>query len=338
MRRMRTALAAEYVFAGLVGVVALALLGATLPFYLAWAVMIFGPLGLTLVVAPGEESGVSDGYVRLITPVAFAALMLGAYQFAHSLEPLIPLIGQDLDDFEQYIGEQYYAVISTLFAIITALILVKGIESFDRLNTVIGEEANQVRSTVEFLYYFEEQDHNPMKNIDETMRQTGKIRRYLCEYCDDALSDPSSASSDTAYRILRETTKVVGAIECEDDNDRMALAEVMRGLNLLFSIRARRVACSRTKIPVYMLVTLGLMSLAIILPFFIGSPALHPFNPAIIAILTVFCTFVLMLLRDINTPFEGFWRVDVRPFADLRRDLAQTTQPQRRATRRWIKA
>lgn len=323
---MRAVLAAEYLFAGAVGAAALALLDASASAYGAWAAVIGLPFLATLFFARGRGGGASDAYVRLMIPLVIAALTLSIYNLAHQFEPLAPFISRDLDEFEQYVGEQYYAVISTLFAIITALILVKGIEGFDRLNTVIGEEANQVRSIVEFLYYFEEQDHVQRRSIRATLRQTDAIRRYLGAYCEDALSDPSSSNSNAAYRILRETTQVVGAIECADDNDRMALSEVMRGLNMLFAIRARRVACSRTKVPVYMIVTLGFMSLAIILPFFIGSPIMHPYNPVIIGVLTIFCMFVLMLLRDINSPFEGFWRVDLRPFADLRGELAESVR------------
>lgn len=334
---IRAVLVAEYLFAGAVGLGALVLLNAPPVAYGAWAALIIGPFVATVLFSRGDGGGASDAYVRLIIPLVSAALVLGLYHVAHQTDALIPFIGRDLDEFEQYVGEQYYAVISTLFAIITALILVKGIESFDRLNTVIGEEANQVRSIVEFLYYFEEQEHTQAKSVDMVLAQTTAIRRHLGAYCEDALSDPASSRAHGAYHILRETTQVVGAIECKDDNDRMALSEVMRGLNLLFSIRARRVSCSRAKVPVYIIVTLGFMSLAIVAPFFIGSPVLHPINPAIIGVLTIFCTFVLMLLRDINSPFEGFWRVDLRPMADLREELravsAQPTLKQTQAAR-----
>lgn len=307
----------EYAIGFVFGAAALAIGDAPPWAFALWAAVLFSPL---LVFTKGRNY--ADAYMRLMLPLVFGALFVVVFFAAHENPIMRPILEGQFDDFDQYIGEQYYSVISTLFAIITALILVKGIESFDRLNAAIVEEANQVRSIVEFLYYFEEEEGGaPHATIAATRIRTARIRAQLETYCALALSDPSASKSDGANGILHRTTRLVGGLVCVDDNDKLALAEVMRGLNQLFSIRARRVACSRARVPFYMLVSLGFMSLAIILPFFIGRPEQNPYNPAIIFVLTTFCVFILMLLRDINTPFEGFWRVDMSPMTDLSRDL-----------------
>ncbi len=316
-RVFRAGLWAECATALALGVGALALLDAGPVGLLIGAAAIAGPVAL---LSPARNF--AEAYLRLALPAVAGLFLFSLYFWAHETPALHPYIAGRFDDFDQYVGEQYYAVMSTLFAIITALILVKGMESFDRLNAVIVEEANQVRSIFEFLYYFEELESGPTRDNVDALRRTAAIRTRLKAYCDAAAEDPAARRADGANAVLRDTTKIVGGLSCADDNDRMALAEVMRGLNQLFAIRARRVACSRARVPFYMILTLGVMSLAIISPFVIGAPETHPFNAWIIFVLTTFCAFILMLLRDINAPFDGFWRVDLGALDEMRRDIA----------------
>lgn len=323
---MRWALAGECGIVFVVGALGLYLLDQPGALYLVWAAIAFLP---SLI---GERAPAA-GYalLRIYLPLVFGALFVAGYHAAHATVLVKPLLMQPLNEYN---GEQYYAVISTLFAIITALILVKGIEGFDRLNAVIGEEADQIRSIVEFLYYFEEEDGEVIEDIEEVRRRTRRIRELLADYCAAALEDPGGLRRNGAYDLLRRIAREIGALECNDENDRLALAEVMRGVNQLFTIRARRIAFSQFRVPLYMVVALAFMSLAIILPFFIGAPETHPYADEFIFVLTAFCVFILIVLQDINTPFDGFWKVDVQPLEDLDHDLqAELSAKARRAPR-----
>ncbi len=250
-----------------------------------------------------------DGFVKSVIPIAIGGGFLIAYIELHKIPEARFLLETEFDEFY---GEQYYAVLSTLFAIITALILVKGIEFFDRLNTLISEEANQIRSIYEFLAYFEDGSSG---GSDPHVRATKLI---LCEYCSLSLEDPDpEPGDDKGVDLLRRGAIEIGKLDCKDENDRVALAEVMRGLNNLFAIRAKRLSSGSVKVPVYMLITLAFMSAAIIFPFFLESPAAFNHNYAIIFVLATFCSFILLLLMDINSPFEGFWAVDLDAFHRL---------------------
>lgn len=308
----RIGLIVEYGVVYGVGLAALALFGAPWWSLALWTLLAFGLLGL-LWRRPSACT-----VVRAASPLVFAAAFVAAYGFIHATPSLQRHILQEVSEYD---GEQYYAVISTLFALLTALILVKGIEAFERLNTVIGEEANKIRSIVEFMYYFEEEDGEPVPGIQAVKARTRRIRKLMLLYCDAFLADPLSLDYERANTLLRRATQEVGALDCNDENDRLALGEVMRALNDLFTVRARRVAASRLQIPLYMMIALIFMSLAIIFPFFIGDPAEHPYAEAYIFVLTAFCTFVMLLLRDIDAPFEGFWRVDMHAFYSVRDDL-----------------
>ncbi|MEO1608875.1 MAG: DUF4239 domain-containing protein [Pseudomonadota bacterium] len=321
MNIRRIGLFIEYIIVFLIGVAILLWSGDWLEtsfyvsfyIYVIWFLTAFAPL----LIFAGSRT-IVYGFVRITAPVLFGTLLVLIYELAHSNSWTQSYIIHEVNTYD---GEQYYAVISTLFAILTALILVKGIEAFDRLNGVIGEEANKVRSIVEFMYYFEEQDNEEVADIATVMRRTNDIRKLMLRYCQDSIEDPGASKEIKTNGILRKATRVVGALECHDKNDELALTQVMAGINQLFTIRAHRAACSRVKIPIYMFIALSFMSIAIIFPFFFGKPEEHLFAQEFIFILTAFCTFVLFLLRDINSPFEGFWSVDMRAFHDLRDEL-----------------
>lgn len=307
----RHSLLIEFLATFFVGAAALLWLSPSPVALVAWTAICFAPFFLA-------SRATAVGFVRVAIPIVLGAIFVVAYDLIHATPALAQFISEDVTEYD---GEQYYAVISTLFALLTALILVKEIESFDRLNTAIGEEANKVRSIVEFMYYFEEEDGEEIPNIAAIRAQTRRIRQLMRAYCLAFLVDPSARDHKRSNEILRRSTQEVGALECNDENDKLALAEVMRALNELFAIRARRVAAVRARIPLYMMVALIFMSLAIVFPFFIGTPENHPYAKAFIFVLTAFCTFVLVLLRDINAPFDGFWQVDLDAFRTLRVDL-----------------
>lgn len=285
--------------------------------YGAMAAAVLSPLLLT------RRQGPLDGFIKSVIPIAIGAGFIVAYMEIHKIPAAEPMLSARFDEFY---GEQYYAVLSTLFAIITALILVKGIEFFDRLNSLISEEANQIRSIVEFLAYFEDErscgDNPNVRSIKEILR----------EYCAMSLANPYEPDGvDPGVALLRRGSDEIGRLVCREENDRVALAEIMRGLNTLFATRAKRLSCGKAKVPVYMLITLAFMSVSIIAPFFLEDPATFTHNYAIIFVLATFCSFILLLLMDINSPFDGFWAVDLDAFRRLQdsieADLAGAPPP-----------
>lgn len=306
-RRINWILIAEYI----------ALLGVAyaLTRYFGLPVWTFGAIA-AVVVSPilfTRRQGPLDGFIKSVIPIAIGAGFIAAYIEIHKISELELLLATEFDEFY---GEQYYAVLSTLFAIITALILVKGIEFFDRLNSLISEEANQIRSIYEFLAYFEDAESaqaNP---------NVVAIKQLLRDYCAMSLANPYEPTGrDPGVELLRRGSDEIGKLDCREENDKVALAEIMRGLNTLFATRAKRLSCGKAKVPVYMLITLAFMSVAIIFPFFLEDPTVFNHNYAIIFVLATFCSFILLLLMDINSPFDGFWAVDLDAFQRLQENI-----------------
>ena len=214
---------------------------------------------------------------------------------------------------DEFYGEQFYAVIATLYAIITALLLVKGIESFNSLSSAINREGMQLRSINAYFFYFD--DSGPAAPHIQA------IRVNLATYAQNLVIQRSAEKVQKNKNVIDDCVREFAKVRPDDENDRVAIGEVMRGLDELRRLRAERINCSSQKIPVYLIQMLALMTVAIIIPFYFKNPDGADFNYYIIFTLATFGSFVYFLLNDINKPYDGLWKIDLSPYEEARDEL-----------------
>ena len=223
-------------------------------------------------------------------------------------------------DINEFYGEQFFAVLATLYAIITALILVKGIESFDSLGNAINCEAMKIRSLNAYFHYFE---GSSKASQDKTVTE---IRQRLFAYVENVLEQKTAFRSSKNDQLIDQCVQQCANLDVIDENDRIALTEVIRGLDDLRKLRADRVNVAQTKIPGYLIGMLAFMTLSIMLPFYLHHQTGITFNYYIIFVLGTFGSFIFFLLTDINRPYEGLWQIDLNPFLEARSEVARSMQ------------
>ena len=176
---------------------------------------------------------------RLFAPAIVGALAAAAYYFLNFYG-----LNKDLLAVDEFYGEQFYAVIATLYAIITALLLVKGIETFNALSSAVNDEAMKLRSLNAYMTYF----YSSGKPVG--LEHVEAIRAELLGYVGRgrASADAAPENEQVIDRCIRHSAH----IQVGDENDRIALAEVMRGLDEFRHLRARRISCAKEKIPPYL--------------------------------------------------------------------------------------
>ena len=216
---------------------------------------------------------------------------------------------------DEFYGEQFYSVIATLYAIITALLLVKGIDSFNALGASINDESMKIRSINAYFNYFK-----PEEQADggESIRQM-----QLCfqTYTRNVLEQASANHSHKNDQVIDACLRHCANISVADENDRFALQEIMRGLDELRTLRSHRINCASQKIPEYLINMLALMTAAIMLPFyFLYEPGVG-FNYYIIFMLGTFGSFIFFLLTDINKPYDGLWKIDFTPYEAAQQEV-----------------
>lgn len=248
---------------------------------------------------------------RLIAPAVVGVLAATLYFVANRADLNVGLVSVD-----EFYGEQFYAVIATLYAIITALLLVKGIDTFNALGAAVSEEAMKIRSINAYLGYFYSSGQ------DVGLAQIAEIRRLLLGYTRHVQARHSADAAPENEAVIDECVRHCSRLTVADANDQIALGEAMRGLDALRGLRARRVHCAKEKIPGYLISMLALMTAAIMLPFYLLHDDGYGFNYYILFTLGTFGSFIYFLLNDINKPYSGMWRIDFTPYDEAEKELA----------------
>ncbi len=260
---------------------------------------------------------------RCILPLIIGGICVEIYTVIHEHELAPDLIKYFV--FSEHHTENFYAAAATLYAIITALALVKGIEDFDLMKRIITDEAYKVRAVSEMTHYFD-QSEKP-----ETLAAIRSLKLKLMTYARNvyALRDQDIKNSNLA--LLRDCQRDIARLVPEDDNDRYALRSIMEAHGELGTLRSKRIGAIGEKMPPYLMWALWLMALGLILPFMsepLMKEAVAPLmgmvpNDArfgqytIIFLLAAVNSFLLLMLADISDPFDGFWMVNLGPFQEL---------------------
>lgn len=250
---------------------------------------------------------------RLFAPAVVGALAAAVYFFINEAA-----LNKDLVVVDEFYGEQFYAVIATLYAIITALLLVKGIDSFNALSAAVNDEAMKIRSLNAFMTYF----YSSGKEVG--LEHVEAIRLELLGYVSRVRGRGSASAAPENEKVIDLCIRHSAHIHLGDENDNIALAEVMRGLDELRRLRARRISCAEEKIPPYLIRMLALMTLAIMAPFFLLYEPGIGFNYYILFTFGTFGSFIYFLLTDINRPYDGLWTVDFSAYDVAESELKET--------------
>jgi hypothetical protein len=281
----------------------------TLAIYPWWADSLRVAMGLIFaaVLAAGIWSDRAGMLCRTILPVLIGAVCVEFYIVLQEWETMRPLASYFT--FGEKYTENFYAGISTLYAIITALALVKGIW--------------------DMTHYFDDTHHIA------TRTAIRDIREKLARYAANVAAHRDVAIGDENIRLLRDCQADIGRLKSEDENDSLSLQTILMAHNELGILRAKRISAMTESIPNYLIAALWLVALALILPFmseplWIEAPAPQAgqiANPVrfgqyfIIFVLGALNSFLLLILKDISDHFDGYWRVDLTPFEELRKML-----------------
>jgi hypothetical protein len=283
---------------------------------------------VVLVLAAGIFTDRAGIVCRTILPLLIGAVCVELYIVIQEWESARPLAGYVT--FSEKYTENFYAGISTLYAIITALALVKGIEDFDAIRRNVSAEAYKVRAIFDMTYYFDNPNNIATRNAVNDIRD--KLALYAANVA--ARRDIVLASENAA--LLRGCQVDISRLKSEDENDSLSLQNVLSAHNELGTLRAKRISAMSERIPSYLITALWLAALALILPFMAEPLTIDASapqsgqipNPArfgqyfIIFVLGSLNSFLLLILTDISEHFDGYWQVDLTAFEELRDALS----------------
>jgi hypothetical protein len=260
---------------------------------------------------------------RCLLPLLIGGICVEIYILIHELG-LAPDLTRYFIFADKY-NENFYSATATLYAIITALALVKGIEDFDAMKRLITDEAYKVRCVCEMSHYFD------LAVKPQTHLAVESLKRKLLTYARNVAAMRDQELKNTNLGLLRECQRDIAQLAPEDDNDRYALRIIMEAHGELGTLRSKRIAAVGEKIPPYLIWALWLMAMGLILPFMTEPLVKDAIAPAtglvpndarfgqfsIVFMLASLNSFLLLMLSDISDPFDGFWQVNLGPFEEL---------------------
>lgn len=302
--------------------------------YLLVQTSLASPLLLVIVVAP-LILAVSSSFgklsytinVRIIFPISVGIFFVCLYHYFPTIMSSTNawVSAQGVQDASLYgvqsgqndggVPESFFQVndlfkdaVTVLYAICVAFLLLKGLNDFDELKGVLYSEANLVRTISDFATYFVDSESHKV-NSDSV----DSLRRNLHDYLDNILSvDRNSigVSEDNEF-VLESCIANVSKLEAQDQNDHVALQEMMRGVAELASHRSHRMVCLEKQMSPFILGIVFLMSVTICLSFFGQATGEFSIDYFYIFLLPAFYTSVFMTLLDLSSPFDGYWQIKV---------------------------
>mgnify|MGYP003643655331 CR=1 FL=1 len=319
-----------------------------------FAITLFS-LSAFILMRRAELSGFPENIVGVLVVLALPGLFNGRY-FIFCARVLVPIsygvfaialfslgyeniAGSDFyrasnfgleqnGDFIFEAEDNFFNALTVLFSVVSAFLLWKGLTDFDKLKETLNEEAENIWAIVFLTSYLREENDDSPENI-VNIAATDKICRLFQDYVREAIGVQNISmrkasmyrlknSDDLIDQCVGETKRIV--VKKGDENDRIALEEMMKKLSHLVSIRSKRRVFMDTGMPPFVLASILLISIALLLPFFGNGADVMSVNHIYVFLLSTIHMFIFMTLVDLSSPFDGHFSIQLDAFedADLR--------------------
>lgn len=303
------------------------------------------PAALALVMFPVQKLFVV--LARVILPISYGLFATGIFcvgfdSIANSEFYNIARFG--IQGGEQVISfeadDNFFNSVTVLFSICSAFLLWKGLTDFDRLKEVLNTEAETIWAIAFLTTYLREGDEDGSRhlsgidtienqqNIEATNEICAEFQAYFNraigkegEHQDNPSVDVLRSNDDLIDKCVSATKKIV--VKENDENDRIALQEIMKNLSLLVSIRSKRRVYMETSMPPYILGIILFMSLALLVPFFSNGSEIMSVNHLYVFLLSSIHMFIFMTLVDLSSPFVGYFSIQLEAYKNAKQRIDQ---------------
>ncbi len=251
---------------------------------------------------------------RALLPFTIALALLWAWETYHLLPQYKFLTRNALQNLSAI--NDFFTILSTLYAICIAFLLWKGLTDYDNLRTTLKDEASTIQSINEFFHYLDRDGGNGVI-ID-------RIRDIFLKYITNIVQGRKIKTSQENERFLKTSIRLIAELETgNDENDKIALAEIIKEVSSLSHTRSLRASYMENGMSPYLLALLASLSICLLIPFLIKEPDQTYVIHILLFFLTSFFSFLFLTLLDINDPFDGYWSIKVDAFSEVHRFISE---------------
>lgn len=282
----------------------------------AWLAFILIAVALLFVLAPNN---IKTFAIRLATPAVIGTLMVQIYDLllpTPIMNDLRNAFAQDGTQLELFV-EIFSGTVSGLYALIIAFMVFKSLQDHDNINFTLRDEAMLLDSMSQILPYLH--DAKRTTNLPVVFR----VHQSLRLYAENILSDGFKTGAQQAenQRIIDDMFNSIRDITIEDENDKITVDLLMSRNDSLATVRTRRIAYMMERPSPFMVLMLLVLSVLTVAPFYLPIVGGEAMSVAIIGLLGFCISFLFVMMLDMSSHFEGYWRADRSPFTNAQQRI-----------------
>jgi hypothetical protein len=210
------------------------------------------------------------------------------------------------------VASVFFSVLGIVYAILIGFAVYMVSNDFNEMRRCVFGEVNQLQNAWDYLSFVDNQE-DVVTTVAEALKQhiAFILFREWPIMCSDEAVDISTPAS------MKSLMRAVNAIRITNHSDSVALEKLIDCVASAERYRVDRLVASRQRLPnlVYHLVVL----LSVITVFIFSFLAIESLwiNLALNGVNGFAIALVCLIIRDLDNPFRGAWRIDAIPFATL---------------------
>ncbi len=293
---------------------ALALLGAAVCLLVDsrlpdWVAAVLVATALVFIFAPAQ---IKTFAIRLAAPAVVGVLMIELYDIllpSHLMTSLRNSFASEDTQLDLFV-EIFSGTISGLYALIVAFMVFKSLQDHDNINFTLRDEAMLLDSMSQILPYL----HDAERTTNLTVVR--RVHEALRLYAENILSESFKTGTQQKenQRIIDDMFDSIRDITIEDENDKITVDLLMSRNDSLATVRTRRIAYMLERPSPFMILMLLVLSVLTVAPFYLPVIGGEALSAAIIGLLGFCIAFLFVMMLDMSSHFEGYWRADRSPF------------------------
>jgi hypothetical protein len=165
-----------------------------------------------------------------------------------------------------------------------------------------------------------------MRTGDKEKEIIANLSRYVDHLCEDALehNTPLFDDNHTSIYSILDILNEIANDGLDDEVDRISLHAIHDELRNLSSHRCERMASSRQRMPHTQWFNLEFLAVLILIGFLMIDLTSAAIEALLFALSTGSISVLMLVIHDLDDPFNGIFRIDNSPYLELREEFSKT--------------
>lgn len=200
-----------------------------------------------------------------------------------------------------------FGTFGTLYALITAFILVEVWNQYNALDSAVATEAKVLTSIWNYTDYLNDTkvSQSMYQALTSYLRTTAE-KEVIAMGHNQTLAHPSPELS----QILR----VIDNVKFDDPRDASAFKALIQSFENLSSSRMSRISQGATRIPTLLKLFFNLVTFTFLSIYILQMFVSLPLYLLTVVIISTIVLFVRAIIFDLDNPFKGIWNLSIEPY------------------------